>query len=348
MTTTGTSCSNEKVHLQDIQCRSFLGSRDIFFSTTAASSSASSSATATAATKRSIESSKVSTSGDVLFFYPMGGNRRMLASWIDLLPTSSRLICVNRPGKGGTSAPPHHNKSDNKTTAAETTLKTALQDIIAVLDYLTIDRVSVLCLCAGSPYAMAFCAQHPERTNGHLMGISTWVEPADCGYENTTFSFYLGTHIPALASPIAGSVSNSVGTSITSLPTSWVNHALWKKLSKEEQQAFDKRQDDGQQETSFMNQMAWIQEETGGETEDVRVLLTDGLIDYHKLDETHKITLWHGSNDSMVPLLSAKWLVEEALPSAVLNVIPDGSHQGLLFGLHDSVIASTKEALGLD
>ena len=318
----------DKVHLQNIK-----GSdgRDIFFSTT--------DATATATTP-------------VLFFYPLGGNRRMIASWIHHLPASSLLICVNRPGKGGTSPPPRMRiksrcNSHSASSSAERVLTTALQDIITVLDYLHIDRVSVLCLCAGCAFGMAFCARHPERTNGHLLGISSWVEPVDCGYENTTFPFYLGSSMPLLASPIVGAVACSIGASMTSLPESWINHAMRGKLSKEEQQAFDKKYGGDQQPNEFMEQMTWMQEETGGARIDVSVLFTGGHIDYNKLDETHKVTLYHGSNDRMVPLASAEWLIEEVFPTAILNVIPDGSHEGLMFGLHSSVLAGTKEALGL-
>jgi pimeloyl-ACP methyl ester carboxylesterase len=269
-----------------------------------------------------------SSSVPVLYFYPGGGNRRMLVSLAKTLP-DLRLICVNRPGKGGTSP----------ATKGDSHLDTSVQDAVVVLDGLGIDKVSLLCMCAGAPFCMAFALQYKERTTGKFMGISTWVQPADCGYENTKVTYYIGTQSPTLVSPVVGSVFRSIGLSLSSFPTTWVLSALRGKVSETEHAAFDIKYENSQE---FGDMMKWMQHEQGGQSPDMKVLLSGGLFDYEKLGESlQSITLWHGTKDTMVPYTSAQWL-EENIAGATLNTIPNGSHEGCMFLLHSSIVDSLK------
>lgn len=252
----------------------------------------------------------------------------MLLSIAKTLP-DLRLICVNRPGKGGTSPASEGNSH----------LDASVQDAVAVLDCLGVDRVSLFCMCAGAPFCMAFALQQPERTTREFMGISTWVQPADCGYDNTKVTYYMGTRAPGLVSPLVGSVLSSVGLSLSSFPTTWVLSALRGKVSETEHVAFDIKYENGQE---FGDTMKWMQHEQGGQNPDMKVLLSAGLIDYEKLGASlQSITLWHGTKDSMVPYASAQWL-EEHVPGAKLNTIPDGSHEGCMFLLHSAIVDSLK------
>lgn len=276
----------------------------------------------------SITTAAVPESQPILFFYPGGGNRRILLSLYKTL-SDSKLICINRPGKGETSRPPK----------GEGHLDTAVHDAVRVLDHLGIDAVSLLCMCAGAPFCMAFALQQKERTTGNFMGISTWVQPADCGYENTSLTHYVGSHSPHLIAPIVGSVMSSIGCSLTSFPTGWVTSALRSKLSENEHEAFDEKYKD---DAEFSHMMKWMQHEKGGQAADVEVLLSQGLIDYHKLGENlRNVQLWHGTKDSMVPYAGAEWL-EEHVPRATLNTIQDGSHEGCMFLLHPAIVDALK------
>jgi pimeloyl-ACP methyl ester carboxylesterase len=272
-----------------------------------------------------------SNSVPILYFYPGGGNRRMLLSIVKTLP-DLRLICVNRPGKGGTSPATSSSKVNSH-------LDASVQDAVAVLDSLGVDKVSLLCMCAGTPFGMAFAIQHPERTTRQFMGISAWIQPADCGYENTKVMYYLGTHAPGLVSPLVGSVFRSVGLSLSSFPTTWVLSALRGKVSESEHVAFDITYKNSQE---FGDRMRWMQQEQGGQSPDMKVLLSAGLIDSEKLGASmQSITLWHGTKDSMVPYASAEWM-EEHVSGVTLNTIPDGSHEGCMFLLHSSIVKSLK------
>lgn len=267
----------------------------------------------------------------VLFFYPGGGNRRMLYSFRRLF-SDIQFLCVNRPGKGGT--------SPAETSSAEAHITTAVQDATAVLDELGIDKVSLMCQCAGTPFCMTFAARYPERTTGNFIGISSWVQPADCGYSFTKLSFFLGTKVRPIAAPMVGMVFASIGSSLTSFPSSLTLKALRSKLSIDERKAFDEKFHD---KDEFSKMMKWMQQDKGGVGGDASVLLSPHLIDYQAVaDSQNNITLWHGTSDGMVPYASAEWLANEALRNATLNKVPDGTHDGCNFLLHSSIVDSVK------
>lgn len=246
-----------------------------------------------------------------------------------------RFICVNRPGKGGT--------SPAETSGAETHLTTAVQDAAAVLDELGIDKVSLLCQCAGAPFGMTFAARYPKRTTGNFMGIASWVQPADCGYSFTKTSFFLGTKLRPMVAPIVGMVFASIGSSLASFPASMSLKALRSKLSTEECKAFDETFNDTDE---FTKMMKWMQEEKGGVASDMSVLLSPHLIDYQAVSASQDtITFWHGTSDALIPYASAEWLANEALLDATLNAVPDGTHEGCNFLFHSSIVDSVK-ALG--
>lgn len=265
----------------------------------------------------------------VLYFYPVGAGRRSLLSFRRLF-AHLHLICINRPGKGGTSP----SKRDS------THLETVVSDVIAVLDHMNLAKVSVLTQCAGTPFGMAFSAQYPERTSGKFIGISTWVQPGDCHYENTKFVYFIGTLQPRITSPLAGTfMSTMMGSIVASFPTSWFATMLRKKLSSEEAQVFDEVYNNDE----FSDVIQWMQQDwRGGLNDDLKVLLEKGVVDYKALDESQSsITLWHGTNDTMVPYVGAEWLAKQ-VPGATLNPIQDGTHEGCMFLLHSEIVDSLK------
>ena len=159
-----------------------------------------------------------STAGDphgapVLFFYPAGGSRRMLLTLSDIAVSASlKLICLNRPGKGSTSTSAA--EEHNTPAVASQHVDTACRDAVHVLDELKISRVGLFFMCAGTPFALAFACRFPERTTEKLMGIASWVLPADCDKTNTLFRFG-ALYCPLwLLSPLVGNSIRSVDSSI--------------------------------------------------------------------------------------------------------------------------------------
>merc|ERR1712151_1490080 len=104
-----------------------------------------------------------------LLFYPLGGSRRLAVHLhADALAANAQLICINRPGKGGTSP-----------ALVETRVDTVCDDVQACLNHLNITKAHVIFMCAGAPYALRFCIRHPTRVS-KVIGFSSWVSPADC------------------------------------------------------------------------------------------------------------------------------------------------------------------------
>lgn len=267
----------------------------------------------------------------VLFFYPGGGNQRMLCSF-RMLFSDLYFICVNRPGKGGT--------SPTNESGPESHLATAVQDAVVVLDKLGIERVALMCMCAGAPFCFTFAARHPERTTGQLTGISTWIQPADCGYNNSKTTLFLGTKLRPLVAPVVGLVFASIGSSLTSFPASMTLGAFRKKLAPDEREEFDEKYKD---KSEFTTMMKWMQEDRGGAGNDMSVLLSANLVEYPAVvDSQNSIMLWHGTSDALVPYASAEWLASQALPGATLNTVPEGTHDGCGFLLHPSIVDSLR------
>jgi len=90
---------------------------------------------------------------------------------------------------------------------------------------------------------------------------------------------------------------------------------------------------------NFFERMYWSQEESGGASADVSVLLSSSSdlgIDYGSM-QVKLLLLLHGENDTMVPIAGAEWLSEQ-IPSSVLKRVDDCSHNGVMF--HESVMES--------
>lgn len=77
-----------------------------------------------------------------------------------------RLVCVNRPGYGGSSP-------------AATTLDSVAADSVAVLDALGLDRVAVLGMSVGGLYAAALAAHAPDRVSAFALVATPREEPRE-------------------------------------------------------------------------------------------------------------------------------------------------------------------------
>jgi len=281
-------------------------------------------------------------SSSVLVFVPLASNRRLLFSYHSLaMAHGLRLICVNRPGTGG--------PSPSETRSPKEPLARACQDTRQVLDALGIERVGLLFLCAGAPFALAFATQHPERVRSdRIVGIAPFVSPADCDKTKPLFQFG-ARHCPFwFVSPLVGGVFGSVTGSMTLVSAPRLATALRKKLSDLERAVFDQRfqaTDNEKQESDFTTlakQFHWMLEEGRmGSYTDVSVVLSKAAelgIDYSALDATgSQVLLFHGDSDTLTPIHAAEWLAEQ-IPSARLTTLHHGTHEGALFLLHPQIM----------
>lgn len=132
--------------------------------------------------------SKPSTIGHCfVFFYPMGPNRRLLDAVVsryapkfecDIDNKDVLFLCVNRPGKGGTSPSGTETKQQQHDRTAPDErqhVRTSVNDVVTILDHCGVGRASLLYMCAGSTYAYSFASMFPERSTGYILGIASWV-----------------------------------------------------------------------------------------------------------------------------------------------------------------------------
>ncbi len=260
------------------------------------------------------------TEGDpILFFPPLGGSRRMLLVLKGMLEKHSLLaICVSRPGGEGTMA------------GASASLQAELfcSDTIAVMDALKITKAGILCMCAGTPFAMAFCAKHPGRTTGKFLALGPWTLPADCPQSKRIDRFAAQYLVNLGVSSLVGMIQC---TAMNSISKESMARLLQRKSSESEQQCLEKRYE-GQSEGAFARDLDWVMGKSHNEKHDLAVCLSkssDLGFTYGELKDQN-VVIWQGSKDKIAYLPATKWLAEQ-LPQATLHVIPESTHQGALF-----------------
>lgn len=243
----------------------------------------------------------------VLLFYPLGACRCM-ALLLDMTAQrlGVRLLCVNRPGMGKTSAA--------FACHASAHLQATCQDAVACLDHLLIDRVSILFPCAGSPFALAFCSQFPKRITGRVAGCSAWVSPADCPGARLIYKLaasLMPENLLSLAVGLGAQCFQSMPLSV--FPEIHVD--------------------------SSEGAMQHYEDEVGGEGEDVAVLLSPSEswgFTYGKLP--FPVALFHGEKDETVPFACGEWLCDQLPKGTRLYSMEGANHSDvLLFGVDSAL-----------
>lgn len=241
-----------------------------------------------------------------IFCYPAGPNRRLLEAVISRYTSEFEcdrdvfFLCLNRPGRGGTSSA---NIVDASIISPEQEyIRTACDDIITIIDYYQVPKVSLLYMCAGSSFAYSFAKLHTERTTGYILGISSWVLRHDrnrCNNDGDNLDDDVNLSTPAnmnsrihkwamsgyfgsksLISSLAGGITGSIPGLFHSFPQHWIVDGFKKELSADERMEFDEQYpDDGG--VAFVKFMSWIYEDGDGE-ESVFV-----NVDGSQIDESH-------------------------------------------------------------
>ena len=226
-----------------------------------------------------------------IFFYPAGPNRRLLEAVISRYAQHSfhcerdvLFLCINRPGKGGTSSnePAVVVQHDKKLTPEREHIATSCQDIVSILDYYKISKASLLYMCAGSSFAYSFATMFPQRTTGNIVGISSWILRSSSSpvsnkkNDETSTNDDIGTpsmhslsHRMAMygifgpkwmVSSLAGGIIGSANGLLNILPKHWTANGFKKSLSKHERCEFEKQFPEGGG-VAFVELMHWIHED---------------------------------------------------------------------------------------
>jgi len=266
----------------------------------------------------------------VLFFYPIGSSRRCLLFLHSIgVDASIKLICVNRPGTGGTS---------ESTQRRGTFIETVCRDCVCVLDDLGIGRTNLLFACAGTPFALKFSLMFPSRTASNLIGVACWVSPADCPCNKMAYKIgALGLPSKLICPLVASSMKTIIslvgwGASRTGVRARFRNKVL---VSFKEREAFDTVNKEGDEQ--FKRRLSWTLQERSKLTAEVEVLLShyqEVGIDYQKIaKQTH---LFHPKADKITPFLAAEWFSQQ-LQASSLTQLTGASHEGVLFLLHEEI-----------
>ncbi len=90
----------------------------------------------------------------VLLYHGFGRNLEFWRRWVPLLARDYRVLRIDARGCGGSSAPP---------PSVPYTVAALLEDVLAVLDRLAIERVHWGAEASGGHVGMALALEHPER-----------------------------------------------------------------------------------------------------------------------------------------------------------------------------------------
>jgi pimeloyl-ACP methyl ester carboxylesterase len=264
----------------------------------------------------------------ILFFPPLSGTRHMIPFMHDHLTQHSlKAICVNRPTTEGSS--PSQSVQDH--------VDKACSDVVAVLDSLQIEKAGILCMCAGAPFALAFCTRYPDRTTGKFVGLAPWALPADCPHSKSLHKF-AANYLPLL--PVSYLVSTMESTMMSLFSKETIAKKIREKSSEEERKYLDQKYNESSSGKNFGQEFDWMMGQHGGNTYDVAVSLSTSKtlgIDYEKIPGI--VAFWQGDNDQMAPIPVSEWLTKQ-IPSATLNVILKGTHGGALFMLSPEIVES--------
>mmetsp|Transcript_43681 Transcript_43681/g.78392 ORF Transcript_43681/g.78392 Transcript_43681/m.78392 type:complete len:402 (+) Transcript_43681:327-1532(+) len=224
-----------------------------------------------------------------IFFYPMGSNRRILDAVISRYAPQFEcdkdvlFLCVNRPGKGGTSSSSGVAAKQHEKTAPDERqhIWTTCDDIVTILDHYGIRKASLLYMCAGSTFAYSFANLHPDYTTGYIIGIASWIlrsdpsssiicnntENGDSQCDIKTPQMHSLTHRMAMhgffgpkcmVSSLAGGIVGSMSVIFSSVPPAWVGKGFKKELSDDERLMFDELYPDG---VGFVEMMKWMHDD---------------------------------------------------------------------------------------
>lgn len=222
----------------------------------------------------------------------------------------------------------------------------ACADVAACLDHLGVEKAGMLFMCAGAPFALSFCVHYPHRINGQLVGCSSWVSPSDC--PEARLLYKLGTHVPT---SVLTSAAGLISTCLRSVPTALPNFSF-SSLSdvssedlSEDEAAFFCADHSGECKALIARLLEPMQEEAGGEGDDAAVCLAGAEawgFDYKALGRP--VALFHGEEDTTVPIECAEWLLDQLPAGSTLYRIPRGTHADvMLFGIRMALCAITSD-----
>ncbi len=221
---------------------------------------------------------------------------------------AANFIAIDRPGYGGTS--PAKSNHPNE----------ALDDAVAVLDSLGIATAHLLAVSGGAPYAREFALRFAERTASLTLVCGL----GDLSRETLSRMRPQQRHGLKLSKAIPSwALRFLVNRAIKRLPLEFLVRQLERRLGEADKKIFL----DLEIRRMFIDSMA-----------QARVQGSYGIVydakNYWNLGQQHlekikcPVHVWHGDQDSVVPMEMSKWLVEKH-PSFNLYILEAEGHYSL-------------------
>lgn len=261
----------------------------------------------------------VSSGVPVLFFHGTPGARlNPVCTMMDSIAKkisgpSIRLIAIDRPGYG---------LSDPKPAR---TMQDSISDVIELVDYLNIDRFSIIAISGGAPYALSSSAKLEERINkvAIVCGLGPVYIPEVL--ENLSLE-EKGTIQAALFAPehLAAFTQQA-----QSNPAAFVEKVL-QAMSETERKAVSPELVDG-----YIQLIAEGTKNSEGMISDYKIFAKDWGLNLEEI--TVPFHFWHSDNDENVPIFHAEFLTK-VLPNSELTRLKGFNHYTASLAMANDVI----------
>jgi len=243
----------------------------------------------------------------VMFFHGNPGDRSFphLELWGREL--GIRFVCPERPGFGES---PFQKRRRILDWPA---------DVTRIADHLGVHRFGVAGVSAGGPYALACAHSLPERV-AHASSISGVMPPgAPRGTEGMRREARMSVAIARRAWPLLVLMTRPLGAAVRKNPDRFFDRSL---RSMPEPDRMVASRDDVR---------AWFVDrarQTGGpgsKGSAYELSIQTKSWGFAFEDIAAPVSIWHGAEDSLVPLHAAEWGASK-IPSAVLHVVEGAGH----------------------
>jgi pimeloyl-ACP methyl ester carboxylesterase len=229
-----------------------------------------------------------------------------------------RLIAPDRPGLGGSSFQQDRRILDWPA------------DVVAIADYLGVERFSVLGYSGGGPYALACAQQIPERLASVVLVSSTGPHEVGGLTDNINSSSLRFMQLCANRPVLGALASRSMGFMARRFPGRLIAGAV---SSLPEPDA--RLMSDPEIGLKFARLVSEAARNGGrGPQHDTALMVRPWGLDLGSI--SLPVQIWHGEEDRNAPVVMGQWLAKQ-LPDARLHLFPGEGHLSL-FAHHASEI----------
>ncbi|WP_245779389.1 alpha/beta fold hydrolase [Halostagnicola kamekurae] len=236
----------------------------------------------------------------VVFLHGTPGSRQLGALFeAEAQENGVRVLAPDRPGYGRSSPWPNRSVRD------------AAEFVTPVLDDADVQTAGLIAFSGGSPYALSIAATQAERIN--QIDIIAGATPPTASDESPAIQRLLASLATTTPSVLRGLFRGQM----------WLAERLDPSFVVGQYTANDDAVANAAAEIVKEDFVEAFAHSRNGAVIEFRDTATDWGVDFDEIDV--EVRLWHGSNDTNVPIAGARRL-EGEIPSAELHVLDDADH----------------------